>query len=205
MSLKTIFAEARLNGNYVHLVNYYTDIPSWQDCIGNLNYQFHESAATGRTFPPSEMLYLDNNRSPSILCRENLNIYSFHAIQYISKNTYDHGGFFPQVDAIINEIHDSFDDLKIFAGKLHLNLVANNREYEVHEDDHDVISWNLSGTVEYRIYHDKNDESKYDSVILCPGDIIYVPKHLTHSVVVSEPRSTIIFQLHTENDPNVIW
>jgi ribosomal protein L16 Arg81 hydroxylase len=57
--------------------------------------------------------------------------------------------------------------------------------------------------MEWRIYPNLKDENidqikvkdePYESYILEPGDVIYVPTGMGHQVVVSEPRASLILQ-----------
>ena len=89
--------------------------------------------------------------------------------------------------------------------KLISNFVGYENTYGVHPDPHDVISFNLLGNVEYRIfynvaekdYHTNTEEYEYTSYLLRPGDMIYMPKGLVHQVVVSEPRITLVADFYS--------
>jgi hypothetical protein len=201
MDFRSIFNEARQNKTYAIIKGYRTDTPSWEDSILNLNYAF-TTLTLGNNFHP-HLMYNQKDEVVPIISNRKLNIFSLHAIKYFSGEKHDHGGFFPQVDDLIPEINSAFDDFKIYFGKLHLNLVGDDLQYEIHRDDHDVISWQTNGTVEYRIYEE--DEVTYESIILEPGDIFYMPTGILHSIVVHEPRTTIIFQLHSLYDQNINW
>jgi hypothetical protein len=201
MDLRPIFAKARENKTYALVKGYNLDTPSWEDSILNLNYSF--KTTTAPNLNNSHVMYNQNDEKVAIISSRRLNISSLHAIKYLNSNLSDHGGFFPQTDQIIPEINAAFDDFKIYHGKIHLNLVGDDFQYEIHKDDHDVISWQTNGTVEYRIYQE--DEITYESITLEPGDIFYMPTGIFHSVVVHEPRTTIIFQLHSLSDQTINW
>jgi hypothetical protein len=87
-----------------------------------------------------------------------------------------------------------------------INLVGNESKYWVHKDDHDVVSWHCVGQVEWRIYHNLNPEDydkleledkDFESYILNPGDLFYVPKGMAHQVVIEHPRASLILQSYT--------
>lgn len=201
MDLRSIFDEARKNNTYALVKSYNLDTPSWEDSILNLNHVF-KNIVTEKNFHPN-LMYNEKDKLVPIISNRKLNIFSLNAIKYLSGQKHDHGGFFPQVDDIIPDLNSAFDDIKIYFGKLHLNLVGDDFQYEIHRDDHDVISWQNNGTVEYRIYEE--DEVAYESITLEPGDLFYMPTGLLHSIVVHEPRTTIIFQLHNISDTNMNW
>ena len=201
MELRLIFDEARKNKTYAIVKGYNLDTPSWEDSVLNLNYSFKTNVSPGLDHP--QVMYNKNDEVVPIISNRRLNIFSLHAIKYLSNSLSDHGGFFPQTDQIIPELNAAFDDIKIYHGKIHLNLVGDDFQYEIHKDDHDVISWQTNGTVEYRVYEE--DEVTYESITLEPGDLIYMPTGLLHSIVVHEPRTTIIFQLHSISDTNINW
>lgn len=201
MDLKSIFNQARENKTYAIVKGYKNDTPSWENSILNLNYSFNTLTLENPNHP--NFMYNKMDKGVPIISNRRLNIFSLHAIKYISGQRHDHGGFLPEVDDVIPALDAAFDDLKIYFGKLHLNLVGDDFQYEIHRDDHDVISWQTNGTVEYRIYEE--DEVTYESIILEPGDLFYMPTGLLHSIIVHEPRTTIIFQLHNISDPNINW
>lgn len=201
MDLRSIFGKARDNSTYAIIKGYNIDTPSWENSVLNLNHSFNTHVLENWNHP--HVMYNQKDQMVPIISNRKLNIFSLHAIKYINGQNYSHGGFLPQVDDLIPELNAAFDDFKIYFGKLHLNLVGDDCQYEIHRDDHDVISWQTNGTVEYRIYEE--DEKTFESIILEPGDIFYMPTGLLHSIVVHEPRTTIIFQLHSLSDANMNW
>lgn len=58
-----------------------------------------------------------------------------------------------------------------------------------HSDPIDVIYCQFIGSVTWTIF----DEDKFESFVLNPGDIIYVPKSVMHEVTSLTPRAAISF------------
>jgi hypothetical protein len=121
----------------------------------------------------------------------------FKAVQYADGN---YGDNFINAQPMIDLLSPIFPRFEI---KAILNLVGGESEYWAHVDDHEVVSWHCQGTMEWRIYPNLKDENidqikvkdePYESYILEPGDVIYVPTGMGHQVVVSEPRASLILQ-----------
>jgi ribosomal protein L16 Arg81 hydroxylase len=92
-------------------------------------------------------------------------------------------------------------DLQNFSIKALSNFSGPEENYYIHKDNFDVISFQSTGQVEYRIYGDSFPEYDvpvnitdlpYKSYILNEGDVVFIPKGIFHQVVVSMPRITFI-------------
>ena len=202
MDLKKIFSESKENKKVALIKAYDLNTPTWEKSVLNLNYAFHNTETT--ILNKNEAIYNGRGNQSAIKLTEKLNIFSFHSIRYRKGQKHDHGNFLTEVEPIIDRINESFDSSKIYAGKLHLNLLGDGQSYDIHEDDHDVLSWQTNGKVEYRI-HDSKNFDLYETYLLEPGDIIYMPSGLIHSIRVIEPRTTIIFQIHSIYDNSLDW
>lgn len=121
----------------------------------------------------------------------------FKAVQYADGN---YGDNFIDASPMIDLLSPVFPRFEI---KAILNLVGGESEYWAHKDDHEVVSWGCQGTMEWRIYPNLKDDNidqikvkdeHYDSYILEPGDLIYVPTGIGHQVVTPEPRASLILQ-----------
>ena len=62
----------------------------------------------------------------------------------------------------------------------------NNNGFDYHEDPHHVLTMNIIGNT---IWHFKNNEK----VLMTPGDLLFVPPAIGHSVSATEERFTVAF------------
>ena len=69
---------------------------------------------------------------------------------------------------------------------LYFNITTNARTFGKHNDDDDVWFWQCQGVTKW-IIEDK------DEIVLNPGDLIYVPEGVNHSVEALTPRLGVSF------------
>lgn len=109
----------------------------------------------------------------------------------------------PSINSFSKFAQSVFDNYERVAIKAIMNFVGNEAEYHVHKDREEVLALGCIGAVEWRIYNNVPDkyldkfhreELPYTSILLNPGDLLYVPKGLVHSVVITEPRASLIVQ-----------
>lgn len=96
---------------------------------------------------------------------------------------------------------------KVFSARVQTNIYmtpANSQGFKAHYDGHDVLVLQVEGTKEWRIYdtpvhlpleeqafnpHDVPIGKMTDSFVLEPGDMVYVPRGLTHDAVSTDQTS----------------
>lgn len=96
---------------------------------------------------------------------------------------------------------------KVFSARVQTNIYmtpANSQGFKAHYDGHDVLVLQVEGTKEWRIYdtpvplpleeqgfnpHDVPIGDLTDSFVLEPGDMVYVPRGLTHDAVSTDQTS----------------
>ena len=191
MSLKQLLNDAKDNNTYLHLKSYYPDVHTWKDGILNINWAFNNSSIDD--LPSKISIFKNDGSTAAVVNNGKLDIFSFNSIQYKSRFRYRHGNTLPKAEQIINDINNCFDNYKVYNTKVHLNIVSEGENYNIHEDDHDVLSWQCEGSVIYKIY----ENNSCTEIVLNPGDIFYMPSGIKHSVFTYKPRMTIIFQIHS--------
>lgn len=96
---------------------------------------------------------------------------------------------------------------KVFSARVQTNIYmtpAHSQGFKAHYDGHDVLVLQVEGTKEWRIYdtpvhlpleeqgfnpHDVPIGELTDSFVLEPGDMVYVPRGLTHDAVSTDQTS----------------
>jgi mannose-6-phosphate isomerase-like protein (cupin superfamily) len=81
----------------------------------------------------------------------------------------------------IEKVKDVLKDLKCSIAHLYFNISIKAETFGKHKDTMDVYFWQCQGVTKW-IIEDK------DEVILNPGDLIYIPKEIYHSVIPLSPR-----------------
>jgi len=188
--IKDSFVKAKQSNEVVLFKNTFPDVPLWNDFIHNLNYKYNSKKTIDiydQRFHNDVLIY--NKLDPISFTKTNsIKDYSNNIIEK-SYNIYN----------IINEISTNLSYVKSI-----INFVGNEAKYYIHADHHDVVSWHCIGQMEWRIYKTLKQENPpptessepYDSYILNPGDILFVPGGIVHQVVVTEPRASILFNCY---------
>jgi len=81
----------------------------------------------------------------------------------------------------IEKVQNVLKDLKCSIAHLYFNISTKAETFGKHKDTMDVYFWQCQGVTKW-IIEDK------DEVILNPGDLIYIPKEIYHSVIPLSPR-----------------
>jgi hypothetical protein len=178
--------QARHDKNYVLFKSHSTIVPEWQDFLDSMNISYNHFK--------HEKLEDSRMASGAILILNKLDPIVFDSLEFKDSK------LFSSATNTMGDLYKLMGRSFSFS-KFAINFVGGEHGYYIHKDDHEVISWNCIGNVEYRIYRDIDDadidkaesNSPYESVYLNSGDIIFLPAGLAHQVVVSEPRATLIF------------
>lgn len=86
--------------------------------------------------------------------------------------------------------YSKLDQTKMCGAHCYINLMSKSGENGNHKDSADVLFWQICGSTNWKI--DNVDRSSYT---LCPGDAVYVPAGMYHSVTSLTPRAGISFGL----------
>jgi hypothetical protein len=196
------FIKAREEKKICFKKNLLPNTPKWNDFFNLMTKKFNTPFDMKESYVPEERMITSRleDGSPgatNIMLYNKMDPVIFQAVQYKDGN-FGHN----DIDAteLIEFIKPLFPSFEL---KAIMNMIGGESEYWVHKDDHDVISWHCEGTMEWRIYPNLRDENidqikvkdePYDSYILEPGDVIYVPAWTGHQVVTPSPRASIILQ-----------
>jgi hypothetical protein len=182
-----LIKEAKDNNNYVLYKAHSPIVPEWQDLLESmdLSYQHYKDGPKEDPRMISSNILIFNKLDPVVF-----NWPDFKDANLVSaaENT---------ITAIKDIMGQDFSFSKII-----MNFVGKEQDYYIHKDDHDVISWHCIGNVEWRFYRNIDDSYlekthadsvEYESVILNPGDIMFVPAGLVHQVIIEKPRASLVF------------
>ena len=182
--------EASNNKTYALFRGLCKDVPNWTDFIENFYYNYN----TDKNKP-------NNNADPRHLTN-NIVVYNkFDPIVFAAIEGKDSPMFDKSLEASV--AIEGLIKKKASAIKSIMNFLGNEQEYWIHRDNHDVISWHCVGNIEWRFYKNVKEEdmdkitiegAEYDSVVLEPGDVVYVPAGVVHQVINNKPRASLIFQ-----------
>ena len=172
------------------------EVPEWKDFIWALDYKFNN--------PHKEYVHEPDD---GFVFREGLctDIFMYNKLDPQFWNV----ATSIKEEILFEQIKKAKEVLKDFLldewyAKALINFVGKEAALSAHKDPQHVVTWQCIGNVEYRIYEDVDcnfgeaidfRDLKYDSYILSPGDVIYMPKGTIHQAVVFEPRATIIFDI----------
>lgn len=72
-----------------------------------------------------------------------------------------------------------------------INFMGNQKTIPVHTDSRDSFLWQAIGSVEWRICETTEEDSPYESLTVNPGDVLFVPSGIIHTVFCPNPRAAI--------------
>jgi hypothetical protein len=72
-----------------------------------------------------------------------------------------------------------------------INFVGQQNTIPIHKDLRDSFLWQAIGSVEWRICETTEPDSPYQSLIVNPGDMLFVPSGISHTVFCENPRAGI--------------
>ena len=72
-----------------------------------------------------------------------------------------------------------------------INFIGNQKTIPVHTDKRDSFLWQGIGTVEWRICDTEKEDSPYQTLIVKPGDVLFIPSGIPHTVYCPNPRAAI--------------
>lgn len=191
------FIKAKQENKICFKKNLLPNTPQWIDFLNLMTKKFHQEDHDDTWRIKSDDRWIEGT---DIMIYNKMDPVIFRAVQYSE-------GYFGDNYIDVKQLIDLFSPIfPRFEIKAIMNLIGKESEYWVHKDDHDVVSWHCQGTMEWRIYGSETEnelwkqhknikiDSPYDSYILEPGDVIYVPTGTIHEVVALEPRASLILQ-----------
>jgi hypothetical protein len=182
LELKKLFEKAVADHKPLILENIYSDVPSWDRVLKNIDYAYNTEKKNISIYNQMDLICF--NALASVVLRD-------------GSIFYDHNGLIPESDSLVKTLNEVIGKDAV-GGKALINLVSNEADYWMHADDHDVISWQVLGKVEYR-FSESKEAKPYLIHVLNPGDVVYIPTGVFHEVSILEPRATYIFQYLNEN------
>ena len=201
-SMLNDFIKAKEEKKVCFKKNLLPNTPKWDDFLNLMTKKYHNPFDMKQSYVPKENMICGkmpdgSDGATNIMLYSKMDPVIFQAVQYKDGN-------YGNNDIEAKELIEFFKPLfSSFELKAIMNLIGGESEYWVHKDDHDVISWHCEGTMEWRIYPNLKQENvdqlevenePYESYILEPGDVIYVPAFTGHQVVTPNPRASIILQ-----------
>jgi mannose-6-phosphate isomerase-like protein (cupin superfamily) len=156
---------------------------TWDEVIQHLNTQHN------RTDTPFGDHNEDRSRNEGLRHVGGLEIRSnFHIISMAPQVP----GVFRDSVAIMDKLESIYGRRTLGASGL-INFVTGEAPIMLHEDRTPSFYWHGIGTVEWRRY-ETNTSEEYDAVQVTPGDSIYVPPGMWHTVHSTSPRFAISFE-----------
>lgn len=198
--------KAKINNTYVHIENGHSFLIDWNEYINILK---KIKTTTGMVIPEVTSEYNSprymyaTNFGEKILRYEEFDyvFYNVNKANHVLFNIFELCGNFICKENLENMKQDKFS-LKMIS-----NLVGDEGGYWIHPDPHDVITLQMQGSVEYRIYENvpehlmglkDNEGLEYKSYILNPGDIFFMTAGTIHQAFVSGPRITTILDINKD-------
>jgi mannose-6-phosphate isomerase-like protein (cupin superfamily) len=162
--------------------------PSWDSFIKQINYEFHNE----ERLPPEE----DYPYNPEDTIIHGVNIREHF---YLMVDSYLDSPFFPEQYEIIKKL-DSLMPTPAFQTFTLANFVGGEKPVNIHEDPRHSFYWQCQGKSVWKSYkYDDGEFVLFQEIEVSPGDMIFVPNGVFHSVETPEPRAAISFMFEMED------
>lgn len=176
--------EANKNKTLLYLPKLTESTVTWDEVLNHLNEQHN------RTDEPFGKHNYERTVGEGLRHVGGLEIRSnFHIIS-MGPHT---PGVFKNVPGILDKLELIYGMRTLGASGL-INFVTGEPPIMLHEDTTPSFYWHGIGSVEWRRYETREKNENYESVIVSPGDSIYVPPGMWHTVHSRTPRFAISFE-----------
>lgn len=175
MDLKTVIAKAKIEKSTVLIRGQLIVTPYWDHFIKHFNYQYNN-----KDYPHSVSVGSKTVMVNGTLIKDSFYVSAFQATDV----------FFPQLKYVFSYLESIYGDVHDNAFTL-LNYVGGQTPVQVHMDRRDSFYWQCIGTSRWEIYGSQDSDTPLTSYDLNPGDLIFVPEGVFHSIVAPEPRAAI--------------
>jgi hypothetical protein len=167
-----LIVQAKKNVDLIHIKNLIPSTTKWEEFIAHCNF-------------------LEKNRDITLESPVKL----IGALQiwddfFLAGYYAQRGDIFSQWDEITKKTDNLFGR-ENDGGCTLINFIGGEKTIPVHTDTRDSFLWQAIGTVEWRIHETENPESLYKILIVEPGDVLFVPSGISHTVFCPDPRAAL--------------
>jgi hypothetical protein len=191
---------AKKNNTFLHIKNFNSDVPSWDNFINNLNYKYNNNYDNKEK--KSSQFLINENVKTEILSQHNL-MDTFSHYSYVfkdGKNIFK-SGYFDGCNDVAEILNNSLMEGN---SSIHVtaitNFIKHDKKYEIHSDQTEVINWHCIGKIDWNVY---DKDSKCSTLSIEPGDLVFIPAGMKHEVIVYEPRASLIFDFILDLDASI--
>ena len=169
---KELIVYCKKNNKALVIRDLFFDIPKWDQFIQHINFEYYNPPQMVSNNPTVE-------RMINGVCLMN-NFYMWAR----DPNEI----FYPQMKQLYSFFNLIFKQEGFPVGA-YFNLIGKESPVQIHKDKRETIYWQCGGKTQWQIFDKNGTMNTYD---LYPGDIIYIPQGLEHSVITNEPRTAIV-------------
>jgi mannose-6-phosphate isomerase-like protein (cupin superfamily) len=183
--VKLLFEKARQEKKILLLKNFMPDTPTWQQVLDKAQERADSPVVFEPWQPDKEKMFGE------IIVRNSFHMQALNFLPTTDNGQTYESKYMPTAAKNINILNQIMGQPCTYSFGL-INAISGEMPTEVHPDPHDVVSWHCLGSIEWRIYTSTTD-SNPEVIILNPGDVMYLPTGVHHSVHPKVPRASIIF------------
>ena len=164
---RLVLANAQETKTHFVFRQLFKDTPEWQEVFEHLSYEYFKQPAV----PEMQGWSINNG------------VYSRYDSFYIQIRD---AKFHEKYNVVANFFNKVFND-KSPGGAVWIDLVSGKPKIELHIDDwENNIHWQVIGTTTWEF--SKTKDGEITTIQLNPGDVVYIPNGLYHSVKSDTPR-----------------
>jgi mannose-6-phosphate isomerase-like protein (cupin superfamily) len=180
--IKSGIEKARETNRAVVFKNLAPEVPTWDRIVSYVDKEMHTP--------------------PSVVPMEPLNervingVILHHLFYMMVRHPYPED--FPEVLQVQNAVEAAIGIRPNIVNSI-VNYISGEEPIPVHSDDRETFYWQCQGNAEWQIYDDWRDREPVDGHLLEPGDVIYLPRKVNHSVRMPTPRMAVVFEIGQDN------
>jgi hypothetical protein len=201
--MKVLFKDAQDKTKVVFLKSFIKDNPTWDNFIDSITKKYNDKNLMN-PWSNDERYVQNNGKQTDIFIYNKLDLQVWNVVCPDGNGGILGLDSFPEADVFYKYFVEVTESDR-WGIKSLINFAGCEANYNAHKDLQDVISWQCVDTVEYRIYENFDSEyerpldvsnKKYDSYLLEPGDVIFLPKGVIHEVFPHNARATLIMNFN---------
>jgi mannose-6-phosphate isomerase-like protein (cupin superfamily) len=181
-SIKEAIEKARETNRAVVFKNLAPEVPSWERIIAYVDKEMHTPPGAIPMEPLNERV---------------INGVIVHHLFYMMVR-HPYVEDFPELLQVQNSVEKALGVKPKVVNSI-VNYVSGEEPIPVHSDDRETFYWQCQGNAEWQIYDDWRDREPAQGHFLEPGDVIYLPRGVNHSVRMPTPRMAVVFELGQDN------
>lgn len=190
---------ARKNRTAVVFKNMFSSVPTWEQAINHLNYEYNnENTNIYKKYIDDGYFDKEESKQYGEIIKNGVLFYEGKDL-FLSFQSRDCKKFYPGIGLVEDLFKNVLKDSKAKFGQVFINFVENENKMPMHIDQRETIFWLCQGNATWISGKDDNFEN-YEEFDIESGDILFAPFGLPHTVKSKSPRFAIVMAANYKDE-----